>query len=161
MQGESCIALRPASEWKCRSRSCRQLGQASGRYLEDHHPQQLLGPFNPYSDLIHGDWFEDKGRPHHTGAVYLDGEWLTEAAKLDEVLQRTGGPRFGLVRWTTKHYPIWARVQRRRPQRATGRDQCSSNRLLPGKARNELSNGARLPPAHASLPRRLQPSRSG
>src|SRR5882724_2563517 len=37
--------------------------------------------FNPYCDLIHGDWFEPKGRQHHTGAVYLNGDWLTEAAK--------------------------------------------------------------------------------
>ena len=28
----------------------------------------------------HGDWYTSKGRPVHTGAVYLDGQWLTEAA---------------------------------------------------------------------------------
>jgi alpha-N-arabinofuranosidase len=50
-------------------------------------PNSFFGSFNPYSDLIHGDWFDPKGRPHHTGAVYLNGEWLTEAAKVDEVLQ--------------------------------------------------------------------------
>ncbi len=49
-------------------------------------PNALFGRFNPYGDLIHGDWFHGKGRPHHTGAVYLNGEWLTEAAKLDAVL---------------------------------------------------------------------------
>jgi alpha-N-arabinofuranosidase len=50
-------------------------------------PNSFFGSFNPYSDLIHGDWFDPKGRPHHTGAVYLNGEWLTEAAKVDDVLQ--------------------------------------------------------------------------
>jgi alpha-N-arabinofuranosidase len=50
----------------------------------------LFGDFNPYSDVIHGDWFDPKGRVHHTGAVYLDGEWLIEAAALDEVLAPTG-----------------------------------------------------------------------
>jgi alpha-N-arabinofuranosidase len=49
-------------------------------------PNSFFGKFNPYSDLIHGDWFEPKGRQHHTGAVYLNGEWLVEAAKLDDVL---------------------------------------------------------------------------
>ena len=49
-------------------------------------PQAFFGGFNPYSDLIRGDWFDPRGREHHTGAVYLNGEWLTEAAKLDEVL---------------------------------------------------------------------------
>lgn len=55
-------------------------------------PNSFFGGFNPYSDLIHGDWFEPKGRPHHTGAVYLNGEWLIEAAKLDEVLAPGGAP---------------------------------------------------------------------
>ncbi len=33
----------------------------------------FFGDFNPYSDLIRGDWFNAKGREHHTGAVYLNG----------------------------------------------------------------------------------------
>jgi len=49
-------------------------------------PNSFFGNFNPYNDLIRGDWFNPKGRAHHTGAVYLNGEWLIEAAKLDEVL---------------------------------------------------------------------------
>ena len=53
-------------------------------------PNSFFGAFNPYSDLIHGDWFDPKGREHHTGAVYLNGEWLTEAAKLAEVLMPEG-----------------------------------------------------------------------
>lgn len=53
-------------------------------------PNSFFGQFNPYSDLIRGDWFDPKGRQHHTGAVYLDGHWLIEAAKLDDVLQPAG-----------------------------------------------------------------------
>lgn len=49
-------------------------------------PNSFFGDYNPYKDLIHGDWFSPKDRPHHTGAVYLNGEWLIEAAKLDEAL---------------------------------------------------------------------------
>jgi hypothetical protein len=49
-------------------------------------PNAFFGTFNPFSDLIRGDWFNGKGREHHTGAVYLNGDWLIEAAKLDEVL---------------------------------------------------------------------------
>jgi alpha-N-arabinofuranosidase len=55
-------------------------------------PNSFFGGFNPYSDLIHGDWFEPKGRPHHTGAVYLNGEWLVEAATKEEVLAQGGPP---------------------------------------------------------------------
>jgi hypothetical protein len=50
-------------------------------------PNAMFGDFNPYSNEIRGDWFDPKGRKHHTGAVYLDGQWLPEAAALDEVLK--------------------------------------------------------------------------
>ncbi|MGD0538021.1 MAG: carbohydrate-binding protein [Verrucomicrobiota bacterium] len=52
-------------------------------------PNTFFGSFNPYRDLIHGDWFDPRGREHHTGAVYLNGDWLTEAAKLDELFAGT------------------------------------------------------------------------
>ena len=61
-------------------------------------PNSFFGSFNPYSDLIRGDWFDRKGRDHHTGAVYLNGDWLTEAAKLDEVLSPGGSPPPWLTR---------------------------------------------------------------
>jgi hypothetical protein len=53
-------------------------------------PNSFFGRFNPYRDVIHGDWFAANGRVHHTGAVYLNGHWLTEAAKKDDVLKRAG-----------------------------------------------------------------------
>ena len=53
-------------------------------------PNSFFGDYNPYADLIHGDWFSPKDRPHHTGAVYLNGEWLIEAAKLEEALAPAG-----------------------------------------------------------------------
>jgi alpha-L-arabinofuranosidase len=54
-------------------------------------PNTFFGGFNPYADLIHGDWFDGRGRQHHTGCVYLDGEWLTEAAgPLNEALAPAG-----------------------------------------------------------------------
>lgn len=49
-------------------------------------PNTFFGDFNPYTNVIGGDWFADRGRKHHTGAVYLNGEWLIEAAQLDDVL---------------------------------------------------------------------------
>lgn len=50
----------------------------------------FFGDFNPYSDLIAGDWFDPRGRKHHTGAVYVNGHWLTEAASLEDVLKPMG-----------------------------------------------------------------------
>ena len=74
-------------------------------------PDSFFGSFNPYSDLIHGDWFEARGREHHTGAVYLNGEWLTEAARLDEVLKpmATNALWFGQV--DKENTTIWAQFK--------------------------------------------------
>ena len=49
-------------------------------------PNSLFGGYNPYKDLILGDWFNDKGRPHHTGEVYLNGKSLFETHLLERVL---------------------------------------------------------------------------
>jgi hypothetical protein len=49
-------------------------------------PNTFFHGFNPYADSIHGDWFEPLGRKHHTGVVYLNGEWLNEAATQEDVV---------------------------------------------------------------------------
>ena len=36
--------------------------------------------------MLHGDWYGSKKRVNHTGAVYRNGHWLTEAAQLNAVL---------------------------------------------------------------------------
>ncbi|MGJ7032455.1 right-handed parallel beta-helix repeat-containing protein [Niabella hirudinis] len=56
-------------------------------------PNSFFGSFNPYKDQISGDWFTPtpRGRKYHRGAVYLEGQWLMEAAKADEVMQPAGG----------------------------------------------------------------------
>ncbi len=54
-------------------------------------PNSFFGDFNPYNDLIQGDWFNPKKRKHHTGAVYLNGDWLIEASSLEEALESNAG----------------------------------------------------------------------
>jgi len=49
-------------------------------------PNSFFGSYNPYKDLINGDWFTDKGRPHHTGEVYLNGASLWETHLIERVL---------------------------------------------------------------------------
>ncbi len=49
-----------------------------------------FGNFNPYCDRIRGDWFSPNGRVHHTGCVYLNGDWMIEARDLDEVMKPAG-----------------------------------------------------------------------
>lgn len=63
-------------------------------------PNSFFGDYNPFGDEIRGDWFEPKNRKHHTGAVYLNGDWLIETAGLDEVLDTTGAP----PAWLTQHF---------------------------------------------------------
>ncbi|MDF7822682.1 alpha-L-fucosidase [Pontiellaceae bacterium B12227] len=48
-------------------------------------PNSFFGEFNPFADLISGSWFHRKGRDHHTGAVYLNGRPLTEAAQKEQL----------------------------------------------------------------------------
>ena len=39
-------------------------------------PNTFFGDYNPYKDIITGDWFHRLGRDHHTGEVYLNGKSL-------------------------------------------------------------------------------------
>jgi len=50
-------------------------------------PNSFFGDYNPYKDIIVGDWFNDHGREHHTGEVYLNGESLYETELLENVLK--------------------------------------------------------------------------
>jgi hypothetical protein len=49
-------------------------------------PNSFFGDYNPYKDLIYGDWFHDLGRVHHTGEVYLNGKSLYQMDILEKVL---------------------------------------------------------------------------
>ena len=81
-------------------------------------PNSFFGGFNPYSDLISGDWFNRKGRDHHTGAVYLNGHWLTEAAKLDDVLKPIGNTPLWFGKVDEKNTNIWAQFKDTNPNEA-------------------------------------------
>ncbi len=45
-------------------------------------PNSFFGSFNPYKEIIHGDWFDDHGRVHHPGQVYLNGKSFYESSTL-------------------------------------------------------------------------------
>jgi len=54
-------------------------------------PNSYFGKFNPFAEKVRGDWFNPQGRVHHLGMVYLNGEWMHEAAShLNEVLKPGG-----------------------------------------------------------------------
>ncbi|KAF2330612.1 DUF1565 domain-containing protein [Flavobacterium daemonense] len=55
-------------------------------------PNTFFGSYNPFGDLIKGDWFSAVGgHIAHTGSVYLDDQWLKEANALDEVVKPIAG----------------------------------------------------------------------
>lgn len=58
----------------------------SGTVWKAKIPNSFFGEYNPFKDLIYGDWFNDKGRIHHTGEVYLNGKSLWEMEILEKVL---------------------------------------------------------------------------
>lgn len=82
-------------------------------------PNSFFGNFNPYSDVIHGDWFNPKGRVHHTGAVYLDGEWLAEAATHDEVLEDSATAALWFAHVDADTTTIWAQFRGSDPNMRT------------------------------------------
>ena len=99
-------------------REGRNQGSGNGHQLDEIQedvwqvtlPNSFFGSFNPYSDLFHGDWFNARGRAHHTGAVYLNGGWLTEAARLDEVFESPAAARtpFWFAQVDAENTTIWA-----------------------------------------------------
>jgi alpha-N-arabinofuranosidase len=74
-------------------------------------PSSFFGSFNPYSDLIRGDWFNAKRRQHHTGAVYLNGDWLIEAAKQGDVLKPTATTPLWFGQVDKENTTIWAQFK--------------------------------------------------
>ena len=74
-------------------------------------PNSFFGNFNPYSDLIRGDWFDPKGRQHHTGCVYLNGNWMIEAINFDELKKPTGKTPFWFGQVKKDTTTIWAQFK--------------------------------------------------
>ena len=66
-------------------------------------PNAAFGAYNPYTTYVYGDWYF-AGRSRHTGAVYLNGQALYEAATLDEcergaVYECSWQPQDSVYKW--------------------------------------------------------------
>jgi alpha-N-arabinofuranosidase len=71
-------------------------------------PNAWFAEFNPFADRIRGDWFDPRGRSHHTGAVYIDGDWLIEAADLADVREPPGKVPLWFATVDATNTVIWA-----------------------------------------------------
>ena len=49
-------------------------------------PDSFFAGHNPFKTLVGGDWFDPKGRAHHTGDVYLNGKSLYEKESVEKLL---------------------------------------------------------------------------
>ena len=85
-------------------------------------PNRFFGKLNPYCDLIRGDWFypTPKDRKYHTGAVYLNGDWLMEAYQKEEVIRKADEKN--LLWWTetdSTTTTIWSQFGNADPNKET------------------------------------------
>ena len=48
-------------------------------------PNTLFGDFNPYKELLAGDWIVKDGRVNHLGEVYLNGKFFYEVDSLNKL----------------------------------------------------------------------------
>ncbi|MHC4912559.1 MAG: right-handed parallel beta-helix repeat-containing protein [Planctomycetota bacterium] len=74
-------------------------------------PNSFFGNFNPYSDLISGDWFWPLDREYHTGAVYLNGHWLIEAAQKKDVFEPASDNPLWFGKVDQANTTIWAQFK--------------------------------------------------
>ena len=71
----------------------------------------FFGDFNPYADVISGNWFHDNGRVSHTGAVYLNGHWLNEAVSKQVVHEPVGDTLLWYAEVDESETTIWAQFE--------------------------------------------------
>ena len=87
-------------------------------------PNTLFGDYNPYADVIYGDWFNNLGWDQHTGEVYLNGKSLYEVDAVAKVerpaaLKNAKDQAGSLFVWHAKvdesTTTIWANFHERDP----------------------------------------------
>jgi hypothetical protein len=88
-------------------------------------PNTWFGDYNPYQDSIHGDWFSNLGRIHHTGEVFLNGKSLYEKESLEKVMRpvalKVKDPEGSIYTWyctsDAQNTTIWANFQKYNPNK--------------------------------------------
>ncbi len=69
-------------------------------------PDSFFGAYNPYIDVVHGDWFAGCGTSPHTGDIYLNGKSMYEVFDLQSCMHpardnRSWDPEFSQYVWFT------------------------------------------------------------
>ena len=58
-------------------------------------PNDYFGSFNPFDNVLAGDWMFSQGMVHHTGAVYINDRVFNEAPALEELYDSLTRKWFG------------------------------------------------------------------
>ena len=83
-------------------------------------PNSLFGDYNPYEDVVEGDWFNPEGIRHHTGEVYINGKSLFEQNSLEgvrnpQIHNKAVDPSTSIYTWYSEvgeeFTTIWANFQ--------------------------------------------------
>ena len=86
-------------------------------------PNEFFGDYHPYRTKIAGDWFTPlprrSGRVFHTGTVYLNGHWLKEAARKEEVLEPQSDAALWFSEVDERHTTIYAQFKNIDPNQHT------------------------------------------
>lgn len=89
-------------------------------------PNFFFGNYNPYQDSILGDWFNNMGRIHHTGEVFLNGKSLYEKETLEKVFKPVANTKITDAEGSTYTWycesnayntTIWANFQKHDPNK--------------------------------------------
>ncbi|WP_117880452.1 right-handed parallel beta-helix repeat-containing protein [Aureibaculum luteum] len=89
-------------------------------------PNTFFGNYNPYQELIHGDWFIDNDRIHHTGEVFINGKSLYEKETIEKVrhpvaINNSSDPIGSTYTWycesNATHTTIWVNFQKYNPNK--------------------------------------------
>jgi len=88
-------------------------------------PNSFFGSYNPYKEVIYGDWLFTRDKVFHTGEVYLNGKSMYETVLLEGVMHPTECETSMDKAWSThtwfcaadnKETIIWANFQGEDPR---------------------------------------------
>lgn len=74
-------------------------------------PNSFFNDYNPYRDVIGGEWYGRREFPRHTGTVYLNGDWMDEAPDLEHVLAPAGERPCWHANVDATNTTIWAQFK--------------------------------------------------
>ncbi|MFW6368137.1 MAG: right-handed parallel beta-helix repeat-containing protein [Spirochaetota bacterium] len=94
----------------CGSEVVREWSHWRGSVWRAHIENTLFGSYNPFETLIYGDWFDSFGRTHHTGSVFVNGHWLTEADTIEELMERSSDDSETRRFWFAEGDPAATRI---------------------------------------------------